>query len=312
MRLLASILLITSTLFGVDLKTYLENSNILGYQKYLGTVDYNRLRLYANLTDKRYADTNIYLILDNVNIYSFKNRKNSNKTNIYRTYIEYTGEKHAMTLGLQRVAFGTGRIWNPIDVFNPIDITKVEPNERKGTNALHYEYAINSLSNLDLTISKNRHAIRVKSFLDVADVALILIKDNKNTLNIIGYEVEGELLNTDITLRSEGGGFWDKKRDNFYYSYIIGAEYGFENSFIILTEFYHNTNLKSKELALNLSYQPSALWFLNFLAIKSLVDESGLISPSFTYSLNDESSLQIGAFITDREDQFFMRYFVNF
>ena len=140
----------------------------------------------------------------------------------------------------------------------------------------------------------------------------MIIKDNKNNLDIIGYEVEGELLDTDITLRSEGGGFWDKKRDDLYYKYIIGAEYGFENSFTILTEFYHNTELESKELALNFSYQPSTLWFLNFLAIKSLVDDSSLISPSFTYSLSDDSSAQLGAFITDKEDRFFMRYFINF
>ena len=313
MRLFLSFLSFTTLLFAADLKTNFANSNILDYQKDIGTVDYNRLRLYLDLTDKKWEDFSAKIILDNENIFNFKKGKNQNKSSIYRAYINYTGDKHMLTLGLQRVPFGVGRIWNPIDVFNPIDITAVETDERKGTEALRYEYAINELSNIDLTLSKDRQALRVKSFLDVADFALVLIKDNKNDQDIIGYEAEGELLESDITLRSEGGRFLDTKTDEVYYKYIIGGEYGFENSFVILTEFHLNSRLNSKQLALNLSYQPSPLWFLNFLTLGDIHDDKSIMfSPSFTYSLSDESTLEASGFISNKQDRYFLHYFINF
>ncbi len=313
MRLFLSFLLTISTLSGLDLKTNLENNNILGYQKSLGTLNYNRLRLYLDLSDKRWKDINAKMILDNENFYNLKGSKNRNKSSFYRAYINYTGEKHMFVVGLQRIPFGVGRIWNPIDVFNPIDITSIETNERKGTESIRYEYAINELSNFDITLSKNRHALRIKGYLNVADFALIFIKDKRNSLDIVGVEAEGELLNTDITLRGEGGRFLDTKTDESYYSYILGVERGFENSIILLAEFYQNTKLKTKQLALNLSYQPSPIWTINLLGLGSLDNKTLTLSPSFTYSLSDESTLVAGAFFNSkREDRFFVNYFINF
>ncbi len=309
MRLSLSLLLFCTLILKAEIKTNFENSNILTHQQDTGVVDYNRLRLYLDFEDKRWEDISAKIILDNENNFNFKSGKNRNRSSIYRAYLNYTGEKHLVTIGLQRVAFGVGRIWNPIDVFNPIDITAVETDERKGVEAFHYEYAINSLSNFDLTLSKKKQALRVKGFLDVADVAVILIKDDKNNFDIIGYETEGEL--GDITLRSEGGVFF-KKDEKTYYKYILGAEYGFENSLIILGEFHHDTNIASKQLALNLSYQPSSLWYINFLTLYNVDAKNIMFSPSFNFSLSDESSLKVGGLITDKEDRFFIHYFINF
>lgn len=306
MRFTLSLFLFPILVFGVELKTNLENSNILGYQEVLGTSNYNRLRLTLDLYHESWEDFNAKVILDNENSYNFKEHHNQNRSRFYRGNISYSGEKHMFTLGLQRVPFGVGRIWNPIDVFNPINITAIETDERKGTEALRYEYAINSLSNLDVTLSNKIQAARIKGYLDVADVALVIVKDEKR--DIIGYEIEADL--SDITVRSEGGYFTDTES----YRYIIGAEYGFENSLIVLGEFYHDTHFDTKQLALNLSYQYSPILYLNFLTLGNFDNDSVLTSPSCTYSLSDESSISFGAFLADKEipKQYFMRYFINF
>ena len=278
----------------------------MGYHDSLETSNYNRLRVTLDLYHDTWEDISAKLILDNENIYSFKDKNNKNTSQFYRGYLRYSGEKHMLTLGLQRIPFGVGRIWNPIDIFNPIDITSIETDERKGTETLRYEYAINSLSNLDITLSNKKQAARIKGYLNVADVALVLVK-NENK-EIIGYEVEGEFKS--ITLRSEGGYFTDTQS----YRYIIGAEYGFENSLTILTEFYHDSELDSKQLALNLSYRYSPILYLNFLALRNFDNDAIMIAPSTTYSLSDESTIAIGAFIGVKEssNQYFMRYFINF
>ncbi len=306
MRYLLSFFLFSSILLALDIETNFDNSNILGYQKELGTSDYNRLRLTLDLYHESWEDINAKIILNNENIYNFKQQHNQNKSHFYRGYISYQGAKHMFSLGLQRVPFGVGRIWNPIDIFNPINITAVETQERKGTESLRYEYAINSLSNLDLTLSKDKQAIRVKGYLEVADVALVLVKDDEK--EIIGYEVEGEL--NDITLRSEGGYF----SDTDHFRYIIGAEYGFENSLIILTEFYHDTEQERKQLALNFSYQYSPILYLNFLTMRDFDTKTHLIAPSCAYSLSDESTLTFGTFLYENNipDQYYLHYFINF
>ena len=305
MRYVLSFFLFSTLLFAVEFKYNLESSNILGYQKTSETIDYNRLRLTLDLYHDNFSAK---LLLDNENIYAFKEKKNHNESKFYRGYIRYGGDKHMLTLGLQRVPLGVGRIWNPIDVFNPIDITAIETTERKGTEALRYEYAINELSNLDITLSNKKKSARIKGYLDIADVALVLVKDKNR--EIIGYELEGELADTDITVRSEGGYF----NDTNSYRYIIGAEYGWENSLTMLMEFYHDTDIEEKQLAFSLNYQYSPLLYMNFLALENFATHRSLISPSLSYSLSDESTLNIGAFIWDRqiEDQLFIHYFVNF
>jgi hypothetical protein len=310
MRYTLSLLLLLSQLFSIDLKTNLENNNILNYQKEEGTTDYNRLRLTLDISSKEWEDINSKIIIDNENTYNFKKSNNQNRSRFYRAYIQYSGDIHSLTIGLQRVPFGVGRIWNPIDLFNPINITAIETDERKGTESIRYEYAINSLSNLDMTLSNNKQAVRVKGYLDIADVAFVVEKDQQNSEKIIGYEIEGELPKTDITLRSEGGYFTDTDS----YRYIIGAEYAFENSLTILSEFYHDMHLKNRQLALNLSYQFSALLYLNFLAIGDFDNDTLLISPSFTYSLSDESTISTGVFLEDKDNQnrYYMHYFINF
>lgn len=295
--------------FAMELNVEVENTNIAIYHKGSSLHDINRLRLYLDIEHDKFISK---IILDNNNIYNFKKNDNENKTKLYRAYLKYSNEKHLFVLGRQRVPFGVGRIWNPIDVFNPIDSTAIEIDEREGVNSFRYEYALNNLSNIDATLSKRKFALRVKSFLEVADVALVVVKDDENDKEIIGYEFEGELGDTKIELRSEGGRF--KTLHDIYYEYIAGAEYGFENSFVMLGEYKYNSADKSNHVGFNFSYQPSMLTSLNLLGIKNLEDKSYMISPGFMYSLSDESTLSAGVFLHDNtlENRYFLKYFIYF
>ncbi len=41
-----------------------------------------------------------------------------------------------ITLGRQRMAWGSGRVWNPTDLFNPLDPVSIDPGEKRGADAL--------------------------------------------------------------------------------------------------------------------------------------------------------------------------------
>jgi hypothetical protein len=289
---LSLISILCSFSFAIEPNFEVENINILSKDKSNIVNDYNRLRVDISFIDSNKID--YILIVDNYSNYSSDLKDNNTK--IYRAYLEYSDEKQRVTVGKQRIPFGVGRVWNPIDIFNPIDATSIEIDEREGTDSFRYEYAIDTLSNLDATISENRYAFRVKEYIDSFDIALIALEDRELNRTIFGYEVEGELFNTAIEVRSEGG-YFSSKESRDYRELILGAEYNFENSLGVLSEYRYNSLEKSSDLALQISYTISMLLKYNYLIITNLEDENSINLIKFNYSLSDDIDLDLGYYL---------------
>ena len=299
----------------------LENTNIGGYEELRHAVDYNRLRGDLTLEHEKYLNLFGKLIIDNETLFTSEPSKLQNEASIYRAYIQYRGMKHFWSVGRQRIPLGVGRIWNPIDVFNPINSEAIETDERIGTDSIRYEYAINELSNIDATVAQGKGEVRVKGYLQYADVGLVGLWDEDTDQDIIGWELEGQLLKTGIELRSEGGGFRNHSTDEWHTELIIGGEYGFPNSLTLLAEYNYSSETRVDYLGSMASYQPAMLWFCSLLVIVNLDDNSGFIAPTIEYSLTDEMTLSAGAFLysgsTDDEfglvpNRYYLRWFVHF
>ena len=299
----------------------IENTNIGGYHELHHATDYNRLRADLTIEHEKYRDFAGKLIVDNETLYTSKPSSLQNKTSIYRAYLEYRGMKHFWSVGKQRIPLGVGRIWNPIDVFNPIDSEAIETDERIGTDSIRYEYAVSDLSNVDATVAKGKGAVRLKGYLDYADVGLVGLWDEDGDQDIIGWELEGQLLESGIELRSEGGSFHNRTSGERYTEFIVGAEYGFANSLTLLAEYKYSDETKIDYLGGLASYQPAMLWLCSLLLVANLDDHSGFVAPSLEYSLSDEMTLSAGAFVyngsADDEfgqvpDRYYLRWFVHF
>ncbi len=308
-------------LLGISPELVLENTNILGYDQDQYGTDFNRIRAELRLEHEEYSDLFAKVLVDNKSQYTTSPDSLQNTTSIYRAYLQYRGTQHFWSVGKQRIPLGVGRIWNPIDVFNPVDSEAVEPDEREGTESLRYEYAFTDLSNMDLTLAHEQAALRVKGYLDYADVALVVLVDEENDRDIIGWELAGQLPKTGIELRSEGGSFHDRTSGERHTEFIVGAEYGFANSLTLLAEYKFSDEDEGDYLGGSLRFQPALLWVCNLLAINSLEDGSGFVAPSLEYSLSDEMTLNLGAFLYygDEEDVFgegadryYLRWFVHF
>ncbi len=63
----------------------------------------------------------------------------------YRAWVGVDDERGTLRAGRQRIAWGTGKIWNPTDVLNPYSPTSVEPEERRGVDALYARAGVGSL-----------------------------------------------------------------------------------------------------------------------------------------------------------------------
>jgi len=313
--------LLMAGIVGISPNFTFENTNIGGYEEVHHATDYNRLRGNLTLEHETYTNWLGELIIDNETLYTSRPDDLENTTSIYRAYVQYRGVKHFWSVGKQRIPLGVGRIWNPIDVFNPIDSQAIETDEREGTKSIRYEYSISDLSNVDATIAEGKGEVRVKGYLEYADIGLVGLWDEENNRDIIGWEIEGQLLQTGVELRSEGGSFHNRDTGDHHTEFIIGGEYGFPNSLTLLAEYKYSDETKIDYIGTQISYQPAMLWHLNILTVINIDDASNFIAPYVEYSLSDEMTLSAGAFIYSGNgesefgllpNRYYLRWFAHF
>lgn len=298
-----------------------ENTNIITSSEHDDFSDYNRLRFESTITSAHLPELFATVIIDNQTRYRSAGNALRDEVVLHRASLNYTGVDHSFVIGRQRIPFGVGRIWNPIDIFNPIIVTSLEPDEREGTYALRYEYGVSELANIDGTLAKDKGALRFKTFLDTADMALAFLHDDEQQRTIVGWELEGELFTSGIEARSEGGIFYERATQQYHSQFIIGAEYGFPNSLNILVEYNHDGQTDADRCGLNCSYQLSPLLSIGLLTLVNLDDQSTCVAPSFSYSLSDEMTLSGGLFLYQGDvheefgqgaDTLYLNWFIHF
>lgn len=245
---------------------------------------------------------------------------------IHRFYVGYGDAKHNLVFGLQKITMGVGRIWTPTDLFNPRNPLALEPDQIYGNVAISYTYALGELSQAMGVVAKRKdnsykYAGRIKGNINIGDIALDLY--SSNDAQMVAYEIEGNLFDTGIEWRSEGGYYKDKLLDKDFYQTILGADYGFVNGLTVMAEWLHSTKIytaneildfQESSLGYNrhLSYDylgASAYYDFNLLyngslsVIHSPEDQSSFISPLLEYSISDDASLAIGAMLYTGDDQ---------
>lgn len=306
---------------GLTGDSFLENTNLLTYEESGDWVDFNRLR-YNGLWSHEYLPAvDLTFLGDATTNWLLPDESLRAELSIYRAYLSYRSERTLLVAGRQRIPFGVGRIWNPIDVFNPIDATAIEPDEREGTEALRVEYSLGALAIADATLASEKAAARVKGYLDFADCALVVEVDNTKDLVITGWELEGELWGTGIEARSEGGVFYDRQQEDSSLNLIIGAEYAFASSLDLTVEYLYAGLPGQSDIGLTTGYQFNMLTYLSCLLIVNLRDESYFLAPSIEYSLSDEMTLNLGysarqgrrlTEFGEGDDTLWLRWFVHF
>ena len=298
-----------------------ENSNIISIADNQQYGDFNRLRTIIQIDEDTLPQLSVNLEIDYTLSSTEAEQNLDHELELYRGTIEYSTDRHLLVAGRQRIPFGVGRIWNPIDIFNPIDSTALEPGERRGVDGIRYEYGLSPLAGIDLTLARNKASGRLKGFLGWGDLAVLTVINTAEDQVILGWEIEGELGTSGIEIRSEGGSFYDREADQFHTELIIGAEYGFPSSLTLLVEYSYNDFTTIDQLGMTLGYQLSTLLQANLLAILNLDDHSSLLAPTLSYSLSDEMTLEAGFFLYsgksgdgfgEMDDMIFLKWFVHF
>ncbi len=245
---------------------------------------------------------------------------------LYRGWVEAAVLGAHLRFGRQRIAWGTGKLWNPTDILNPYSPTTLERDERRGVDALYLRrgvgtygqgeavYAIGGnwaetdllarakghLLKTDISVSGGKVAGSTGSWTIAGDIAA----------DVYGGNLHGEWSHTELRLREP---FWKA---------LVGYEYSFSSEPFwaplkdvwLVFEYFHNgvgqsdsaryepgLILSGREVTLGRDYlgfgfkkDVHPLVTFEYYEIVNLNDRSYFFNPSISYNAVENLHLRGG------------------
>jgi hypothetical protein len=242
---------------------------------------------------------------------------------LFRGFVQIYTPLADITIGRQRVAWGTGFVWNPTDLLNPFIPIQLERDERQGVDAVRFELPLGITSKLDLVFAPQRKgrrsstAARVRTTVANYDVSLMAGRFRDNT--VLGFDWSGDIRGGGF--RGEGA-YTRSGQGKDYFRFVLSGDYTFSNGLYLFGEFFYNgqgarrkeeydfnlllsgeaVGLAQLYLALGASYDFTPLWHGDFYGIFNMNDGSRLVGPALSYSLTDNVDLAAGVYFFGGED----------
>ncbi|SHK57714.1 hypothetical protein [Rhodothermus profundi] len=219
-----------------------------------------------------------------------------------------------LELGRQRIAWGVGRLWNPVDFFNPLAPFEFARVEKNGADAFSLRYYLGLLSDLELVYNPEHHgrwhnvAFRWRTHAGTYDLAFVgAILRRRAT---VGLTAAGNLGMAGA--RAEL--LWEQGRA---ISLVLGLDHQFAPRWYGLVEYYRNgrgaarpeaydwlalargeaVQVGRDELALMLQYELHPLVRLQALHLRNLNDQSFYTGFQLTWLATQAVDLVLGGWL---------------
>ncbi len=204
-----------------------------------------------------------------------------------RAALDYNTGNWEITIGRQRVAWGTSLVWNVVDLFNPQSVLDFDYEEKPGSDALRVQYFTGAVSRVEAVIKPAPKANdRTYALLWAAnrygfDFNAILAWTKSAPLfgaafsgDVLGAGIRGEMRMVgkstgqapDDPRLAFGSGY--KMFSSAYVSAVFSLDYTFPGSLYLHSEALYNSNGKIKNAvfynlpALNAGLLSAARWSL--------------------------------------------------
>lgn len=240
---------------------------------------------------------------------------------IDRLYFKQMFDVGEIVVGRQRISMGTGRIWNPTDLFNPINPASFSKIEKDGVDALTGRLYLGSFTDLSFVYNPyddfRKKNIGAKFRSNVAEYDFSFLAGRFGDRDVLGADFAGNFF--DAGLRGEG--IYSAPHDDFsagFVKAILGLDNQFTPELYALIEYHYNgegttdrfsydlarllageiLNVGTQYLAAMASYLFHPLVTANATNITNLVDGSGLVNLTLQYSMSSNAALLAGAQLT--------------
>lgn len=233
--------------------------------------------------------------------------KNLNwKHSFYRAFVKYSFSNMDFTIGRQRIAWGTGRFWNPTDLLNPYNLVTIESGERPGVDGLEVKVNVSRLSYMSFVgvpnkeLKKSSLATKYHATIGDHDISFMAGKFKENL--VIGADYADSYKGAGIRAEST---YTLAKDENSFWKFVLSSDYSISKLYILGEYFYNGQgsrdkslyrwdkiltgefmNLAQNYLGLLLSYELMPLLKLNFQTLYNIDDNSFYLSPSLVYSVS--------------------------
>lgn len=167
------------------------------------------------------------------------------KSEIDRAWLDWYSGNFQLTLGRQRIAWGTNLVWNPIDLFNPSNPLDFDNEEMPGSDAVRIQYYLGPASKVEFAVSPQDESDEttgaVQLILNSWEYDWVFIVGRRDIETVGGFAWAGHI---------KGGGFrgevlYSKPRADYpysegYFNYSISGDYTFKNSLYLQTSLLYN------------------------------------------------------------------------
>jgi len=257
-------------------------------------------------------------------------RQHSNwKHALYRGWLSYDLAEVSLKVGRQRIAWGSGRIWNPTDRFNPVQPTALELDQKLGVDAAALQWNYSNSAYLLAVASpasvangaKQKLALRWQDTWGAFDLSLMVGRIENESM--FGLDVTGNL--ADAGMRIE----WMQARnlrEGGYGQMVAGLDYTWNNSWFpnglyTAIEYFYNgaaglvvsqdrlSGFSNQLLGAQLAYDLTPLWRAEMLIILDMQKSASFVVPALTWSAFENIDLQCFAQLPQGEaDSEFVRF----
>lgn len=219
------------------------------------------------------------------------------KLNWDRLYLKLSFPQTDLTLGKQRIAWGTGHVWNPTDVFNPFALSfAVAEEERKGIEAIRLQIPYGPAGGFEGVVlsgnewAKSKKGLKAKVNIGLFDLSASYV-DLGDGSNQIGYDSAGEIKG--VGVRSETA-LVSTPAIPSYLKSVMGLGYTLDNGWGIDFEYYFN-GLGKRSLS---NYNWAGLFAGDivqlgmdyaYLGFNKIIDEITTIQFSFLMNADDQT-----------------------
>jgi len=238
---------------------------------------------------------------------------------LYRGWLQYKKDDWSVVVGRQRIAWGSGRIWNPTDRFNPVQPTALELDQKLGVDAAYMMYDYADFGSIQMVIApgqtnrsvSRKWAIRWQDTIEQTDMALWLGEVGEE--RVLAVDVTGNI--GDIAARLEWQQSWHGLQGNFG-QFIAGMDGTwinqlFSEGLYLAAEYFYNglpnsndkgfvqlDRLQSRShqlLGMLAGYDVTPLWRTELVWLLDLEKTSMFIEPSVRWSVSDNMDATVFA-----------------
>ncbi len=160
---------------------------------------------------------------------------------LHRAALMLTRGDVDLKLGRQRIAWGTGRFWSPLDILNPVSPLPLEREERVGADAALLEAKLGPLSRASLVYApapeRGSPSRAVQWHGNAAGVDASLVAGRLLGLDIVGVDVASQI--GDLGVRAEATRL-DPRGGPGFNRWMAGADYALASGLTLSAELYYN------------------------------------------------------------------------